>query len=235
MGLLGYSNMKQLDTVYLVETPEGIDLQAELAGPIVRAMAYAIDLMVRGLVLGIISIIMLFAGNIGTGIILLILFILEWFYPVLFEIYNNGQTIGKKTMGLTVVNDDLTAISWGSSLIRNLLRFADFFPFGYLVGVSSMVLSSRFQRLGDLAAGSLVIYKQKSKQIAALPKCQSHPSPIPLSLEDQIAIVAFTERHKELSEERQQELADILAEPLQQKSGGINYLRGIGSWLLGVR
>lgn len=227
--------MNQLDTVYLVETPEGIDLQAELAGPIVRAMAYAIDLTVRGVVLGIISIILAFAGNIGIGIILLISFILEWFYPVLFEIYNNGQTIGKKSMDLTVVNDDLTAISWGSSLIRNLLRFADFFPFAYLFGFISMVLTKKFQRLGDLAAGSIVIYKQKTRKNTALPKCQSHPSPISLSLEDQIAIISFTERHDDLSDDRQKELADILSDVIPQKSNSINYLRGIGSWLLGVK
>ena len=154
--------MNQLDTIYLVETPEGIDLQAELAGPIVRSLAYAIDLTIRAFALGIISIVLAFAGNIGIGIILLISFILEWFYPVFFEIYNNGQTIGKKMMGLTVVNDDLTAINWGSSLIRNLLRFADFFPFAYLCGFISMILTNKFQRLGDLAAGSLVIYKQKT-------------------------------------------------------------------------
>lgn len=227
--------MNQLDTIYLVETPEGIDLQAELAGPIVRSLAYAIDLTIRGFALGIISIVLAFAGNIGIGIILLLSFILEWFYPVFFEIYNNGQTIGKKMMGLTVVNDDLTAISWGSSLIRNLLRFADFFPFAYLCGFISMILTNKFQRLGDLAAGSLVIYKQKTKINTALPKCQTHPSPFPLSLEDQIAIIAFTERHDQLSDDRQQELADILGDVIQQKSNRINYLRGIGSWLLGVK
>jgi uncharacterized RDD family membrane protein YckC len=227
--------MKQMDTTHLVETPEGIDLQAELAGPVVRSMAYAIDLMIRGLVLGLISIVLVFAGNTGMGMILLFSFILEWFYPVLFEIYYHGQTIGKKRMGLIVVNDDLTAISWGSSLIRNLLRFADFLPFAYLGAFISMIFSSRFQRLGDLAAGSLVIYKQKVNTSLELPKCQSQPSPIPLSLEDQTAIIAFTERHNEISDDRQQELADILSEITQQKSDNINYLRGIGNWLLGVK
>ena len=59
--------MNQLDTIYLVETPEGIDLQAELAGPIVRSLAYAIDLTIRGFALGIISIVLAFAGNIGIA------------------------------------------------------------------------------------------------------------------------------------------------------------------------
>lgn len=228
--------MRQLDTVYLVETPEGIDLQAQLAGPVSRAIAYSIDVTIRSVILTIIWMVLIFAGNTGIGIILLLSFILEWFYPVLFEVYNNGQTIGKKYMGLTVVNDDLTPINWGASLIRNLLRFADFMPFSYLGGLLSMVLTSKFQRLGDLAVGSLVIYKSEIRQHASLPTCQPYPPSIPLSLEDQIAIIGFTERHKDLSHDRQKELASILAEITHlEPEKNIKYLRGVGNWLLGVR
>ncbi len=228
--------MRQLDTVYLVETPEGIDLQAQLAGPVSRAIAYSIDVTIRSVMLTIIWMVLIFAGDTGIGIILLLSFILEWFYPVLFEVYNNGQTIGKKYMGLTVVNDDLTPINWGASIIRNLLRFADFMPFGYLGGLLSMVLSSKFQRLGDLAVGSLVIYKSETRQHAELPACLPQPPSIPLSLEDQIAIISFTERHKDLSYDRQKELANILADITHlEPEKNINYLRGVGNWLLGVR
>ena len=228
--------MHQLDTVYLVETPEGIDLQAQLAGPVSRAIAYSIDVTIRSLILTVIWIVLIFAGNTGIGIILLLSFILEWFYPVLFEVYNNGQTIGKKYMGLTVVNDDLTPINWGGSIIRNLLRFADFMPFGYLGGLLSMILSNKFQRLGDLAVGSLVIYKSETGQHASLPICQPQPPSIPLSLEDQIAIIGFTERHEDLSYDRQKELANILADITHlEPEKNIKYLRGVGNWLLGVR
>lgn len=227
---------KQIDTICLVETPEGIDLQAELAGPVPRILAYAIDISIRVAVLTVVSIVLVFAGETGVGIILLLSFLLEWFYPVFFEVYNNGQTIGKKKMGLIVVNDDLTAIGWSSSLIRNLLRAADFLPFSYLGGLLCMVISNKFQRLGDLAASSLVIYKKKQKDNVALPECQSHPPPLPLELEDQIAIIGFSERYKELSHDRQEELADILKEvTLKESDSNINYLRGIGNWLLGVR
>ncbi len=228
--------MQQLDTIYLVGTPEGIDLQAELAGPIARALAYAIDLSIRSVVLMLISMFLLFGGNVGIGVMLLVSFLMEWFYPVFFEVYRNGQTPGKKMMGLAVVNDDLTAINLNSSVIRNLLRVADFFPFGYLGGLLSMVLTGKFQRLGDLAAGSVVIYKSELKQNVSLPECQSHPPPVSLSLEDQTAIIGFTERHQNLSVERQQELADILGDVINREpERRIEYLRGIGSWLLGVR
>jgi uncharacterized RDD family membrane protein YckC len=226
----------QLDTVYLVETPEGIDLQAELAGPVPRILAYAIDISIRMVVVSILSIVLLAAGKAGGGILMLVTFLLEWFYPVFFEVYRKGQTIGKSSMGLVVVNDDLTPIRWGNSLIRNLLRAADFLPFAYLGGLLCMVTNPRFQRLGDIAAGTLVIYKHKQKDRAGLPECQAYPPPLPLELEDQIAIIGFAERARELSEDRQQELANILDNVTHKtQKDSIEYLRGSGNWLLGVR
>ena len=228
--------MEQLDTLHLVETPEGIDLQSELAGPVVRALAYLIDILIRSLILSLLSIILAFAGVAGIGGILIVSFLLEWFYPVWFEVYRNGQTPGKKNMGLAVVNDDLTPITLSSSIIRNLLRFVDFLPFGYLAGLTTMVLTRRFQRLGDLAAGSLVIYRNPARENSALLDETPQPPPVPLSLEDQIAIIAFTERHQELSAARQEELADILSEITHRRGDkNIRYLRSIGNWLLGVR
>ena len=228
--------MDQLDTVYLVETPEGIDLQAQLAGPVVRAIAYIIDVVIKTVVMSVVWLVLMFAGNVGTGIMLLLSFLLEWFYPVLFEVYNNGQTIGKKQMGLTVVNGDLTPINWGASLTRNLLRFVDFLPFSYLGGLMSMTLTKKFQRLGDLAVGSLVIYKPEIRKQAVLPECLPRPPSIPLALDDQIAIIGFTERHNDLSYDRQKELAHILSDVTElDAEKNIQYLRGVGSWLLGVR
>lgn len=226
----------QLDTVYLVETPEGIDLQAELAGPVPRILAYAIDISIRMVIVSILSIVLLAAGKAGSGILLLVTFLLEWFYPVFFEVYRKGQTIGKGAMGLVVVNDDLTPIRWGNSLVRNLLRAADFLPFAYLGGLLCMVMNDRFQRLGDIAAGTLVIYKHKQKDRTGLAESQAYPPPLSLELEDQIAIIGFAERSRELSEDRQQELANILDNVTHRTpKDGIEYLRGIGNWLLGVR
>lgn len=225
-----------LDTRYQVETPEGIDLHAALAGPVVRILAYAIDLMWRSAVLTIFMLLLFFAGKTGIGFFLLLSFLMEWFYPVLFEVYAKGQTPGKKAMGIVVVNDDLTPIRWSPSLIRNLLRAADFFPFFYLGGIFCIVAGAKFQRLGDLAAGSLVIYRESSNTELTLPDCVPRPAPIPLVLEDQLALIAFTQRHTELSFARQQELAEIVAVPLQcDRDHAVAYLQGLGSWLLGDR
>ena len=226
----------KLDSLCLVETPESIDLHAELVGPIPRTLAYIIDLSIRFAVLFVLSIIISFMSDAGIGVFLLISFLLEWFYPVLFEVYNKGQTIGKRSMGLVVVNDDLTPIGWSSSLIRNLLRAADFLPFAFLAGLVTMVCNDRFQRLGDMAAGTLVIYAKTDEDKPVLTHSVSYPPPVPLELDDQIAIISFAERSSELSTARQQELADILHGLMGDKHGDrIEHLKGIGNWMLGVR
>ncbi len=228
--------LERLDTQYLVETAEGIELQAQLAGPVPRALAYLIDVSIRTLVVMLLSLPLMFAGKFGTGLMLILTFLLEWFYPVVFEVFRHGQTPGKKCLQIAVVNDDLTPISWGTSIIRNLVRFADFLPFAYLAGLISMVLNGNFQRLGDLAAGTLVIHRSQSDEPFSLPQASPQTPPLPLDLEEQMAIVGFAERHQQLSDERQQELAEIL-QAITQRRGqeAVTYLRGIGAWLLGAR
>ena len=223
-----------LDTTYNVETPEGIDLRAQAAGPVPRMLAFAVDVFYRSLVLIGLGIALAFADRAGMGIWLVCSFLLEWFYPVYFEVMRGGQTPGKKAFGLMVVNDNLTPISWGASLLRNLLRFADFLPFAYAAGVISMTLNRNFQRLGDMAAGTLVVYREAEHRQSALPDVAPLAPPRGLQLADQLAVISLTERHGELSDARQRELADLL-QPVTGKSdrAALNYLRAVGNWLLG--
>jgi uncharacterized RDD family membrane protein YckC len=222
-----------LDTRYQVETPEGIDLHAQLAGPVPRILAYLIDVVLRGAVLFALSVALYAAGNAGMGLLLVLVFLLEWFYPVLFEVYARGQTPGKKAMQLTVVNDDLTPVDWSASIVRNLLRAADFFPFGYFVGLICMTLSGHFQRLGDLAAGTLVIHQEQQMNTLSLPDIPPRIPPVALSLEDQVAVINFTQRHQQLTRSRQQELAAIVRDLMQSNSEqAVEHLQGIGCWLL---
>ncbi|WP_299594244.1 RDD family protein [uncultured Microbulbifer sp.] len=225
-----------LDTLYEIETPEGIDLTSRLAGPVPRLLAYSVDLFYRTVILVILGIAVTFAGNAGVGLWLLISFLLEWFYPVVFEVLRGGQTPGKRAFSIAVVNDNLTPIGWGPSIMRNLLRFADFLPFGYCAGIISMTCSRDFQRLGDHAAGTLVVHRDQAAAPAALPQVTPMAPPRGLQLEDQQAIVSLVERSGELSRARQQELADLL-QPVTGKPGddGLNRLHGIGRWLLGAR
>ncbi|BFM51136.1 RDD family protein [Marinomonas sp. THO17] len=223
------------DTTYLVETPESIDLSAKLAGPFPRILAFVIDLAIRYSILGVLLLLLMFAGDMGWGIFLILLFMFEWFYPVLFEVLRNGQTPGKKKLGIMVVNDDLTPVTWSTSLLRNLLRAADFLPLAYVFGIFSISLTSNFQRLGDLAAGSIVIYKDKETGVVEdLPDVEELPPPVELSVADQVAITEFVRRRHRISESRQIELANLLTD-VSGKSGkeAVNQLQSIGLWLLG--
>ena len=222
-----------IDTRYQIETPEGIDLQADLAGPSPRALAFLVDFAIRIAVYIAASIVLGLAGW-AYGFFLVLVFLLEWFYPVVFEVMLKGQTPGKQIMGLVVVNDDLTPVTWQASIIRNLLRTADILPMGYLFGLSSMLISQRFQRLGDLAAGTLVVHKIPAPKPAELPSCPPVAPAQAMELDEQTAVVIFTERHGQLTDSRKQELANILF-PLHglENEQAVNHLHGLGRWLLG--
>jgi uncharacterized RDD family membrane protein YckC len=225
-----------LDTIHTVETPEGVDLFAELSGPIPRALAYVTDLSIRTVILIIAGILAAFIGKTGLGFWLILSFLMEWWYPVFFEMLRQGQTPGKKIFKLVVVNEDLTPVTWSSSIIRNLLRAVDFLPSLYVFGIVSLTVTQRFQRLGDLAAGTLVIQSASHTRNIPLPNSDTVPPAIAFTADEQDAIIEFTQRHKSLSPARQQELSNILA-PITHKEGreGVEYLRSLGNWFLGAR
>ncbi|MBV0932333.1 RDD family protein [Marinobacterium weihaiense] len=223
-----------LDNHCSVETPEGIDFSQAMAGPVVRILAFLIDLGWRGLIYAALGMLAGFLGGFGLGLFLILTFLLEWFYPVFFEVFRQGQTPGKKTMGLRVVNEDFTPVGWGGSVIRNLLRTADFFPLFYVAGLLSMVLSRRFQRLGDLAAGTLVVHVDRQQAPRLDETIQPRMPQQALSRAERQGIISLTVRSRTISEPRQQELADLMA-PVTGSTGseGLARLRGMGAWLLG--
>ncbi len=222
-----------IDTEYTVETPEGIDLTADVAGPIPRALAFFIDLLFR-LVAVYLFFIVFQALSWANGPIYILYFLLEWFYPVAFEILYHGQTPGKRIVGLVVVNDDLTPIKWNASIIRNFLRTADFLPFLYVGGVICMILNTNYKRLGDIAAGTIVVYKSSKRSTIKPPAVTPTAPRFQFDIEDQIAIMDFVERHSELSTSRKQEIANIL-EPIHglQDKAAEEYIHGVGLWYLG--
>lgn len=226
-----------LDTDYQVETPEAIDLTAQLAGPVPRILAFLIDFFIRGVLIFLIFVVLGLSSLAGIGVFFVIFFVLDWFYPVLFEVLRNGQTPGKKYLKIAVVNDDLTPVTWSTSIIRNLLRAADFLPSSYVLGLITMCSTRHFQRLGDLAAGSIVIHKRDHKLNSDhLPKVPAQAPDLPLALEDQVAMTGFAQRHSQLSQSRKQELANILNNMTQlEGDAAVKKLQGIGNWLLGNR
>ncbi|MFZ5560610.1 MAG: RDD family protein [Pseudomonadota bacterium] len=224
-----------LDTRQALATPEGVDLTLVPAGAIARVSAFALDLMIRGTLLGLVAAVLAMLGAFGMGLFLLLAFLVEWFYPVLFEV-GSGATPGKRSFGLLVVESDGRPVGLAASVIRNLLRTADFLPFLFGFGILFMLFHPRFQRLGDLAAGTLVVWAPAPLQTPALPAAPVMAPGGRLRLDEQKALIAFAERSPRLSEARQQELADLL-EPLTQARGGagVTRLHGMARWLAGER
>jgi len=239
-----------LDTIHAIETPEGVSIELKPAGPSPRAVAWVIDLAIRLTLLLFIGLILnLLLDKTGYGLWLILFFLTEWFYSVLFEVLWQGQTPGKKIMGLTVMNKDGTPVSWGPSLLRNLLRVADsmpLFPLGneappilplYGLGFLVCILNKRFQRLGDMAAGTLVVYTgEAAHKNVVHPKAEPTPPPQSLSLQEQKALITFGERSDRLSEARTIELAEVLT-PLTGKKGwdGAQKLFNFAAWFMGYR
>jgi len=220
-----------LDTTRSYETPEGIALELRIAGPVVRSCAWAIDMLIRaGLYLAI-AIPFSFLGGLGFGVSLVVFFLIEWFYPVFFEL-RQGATPGKKAMGLEVIHDNGTPVSWSASLIRNLLRAVDFLPFLYATGLISMLLSRNFQRLGDLAAGTLVVYRGETAVRHELPDVPPVHPPNHFGSEEARTLLAFAERAPLLTAARRIELAEILTD-LSGRRGepAVSELLAYASWL----
>jgi len=223
-----------LDTRYTLETPEGIDLSLRPAGLVVRVLAFGIDLLIRGALLGVLLLLLGGLGQVGAGLSTLLLFLVSWCYMVLFEVLNQGRSPGKLLMGLQVVHDDATPIGWSASLIRNLLRVVDLLPFGYCLGALSCLQHPAFKRLGDLAAGTLVTYRERPSSQPALPAADPIILPFALTLAEQRAILGLAERQGRLSSYRARELAAMLASPSQvAPEHALQHLNGVARGLLG--
>ncbi len=223
-----------LDTLILVETPEGIELGLRLAGPLPRMLAWLIDAVIRFALLYALALGLLLLGAFGVGMLFLAVFLVEWLYPVAFELLMEGQTIGKRALGLRVLCDDATPVTLSASVLRNLLRAVDFMPVFYGLGVAVMLSNRSFQRLGDLAAGTLVVYVDQPQRSEKLTSAPPLSPPVALTAEEQQALIAFAERLPELSSERAQELAS-LAIPLgaEGKAPTPERLVRLANWLAG--
>lgn len=199
-----------MDTLYSIETPEGVLLDLKLAGPVVRSGAWLIDICIRSVFYIPALLVTFIGGKTGLGMFMIALFLMEWFYPVVFELLW-GATPGKRALGLKVVHSNGTPVCWQASIIRNLLRAADFLPMFYMFGLISMLCNQRFQRLGDLAAGTLVVHHQKISHSMTVTDAPPLRPPVTLNLQQRQAILSFAERYQSLSEQRATELAGYLS------------------------
>ena len=226
-----------LDTARRVATPEGIEITLRVAGPVPRALAYLLDLVIRIVIMIAVAIAVAVLGRFGLAVFLLTAFLLEWLYPVVFEVLGSGATPGKRAMGLIVLNDDGTPVRWPGSLTRNLLRALDFLPFMYFIGYCSMVTNRDFKRLGDLAANTLVVYRDQKPVRARIPEADPVAPLLPLSLSEQRALLDFAERSSRITPDRAAELAEIIS-PLaadQRGTAAVQNIVGIANHLVGRR
>lgn len=224
-----------LDTCREVITPEGVALQLPAAGPVPRALAWSLDLVIRMAVLMLMSPVLVPLGGFGRGLYLGLMFLMFWAYPIVLEAWH-GRTPGKRALGLHVVARDGSPLGWMAAIVRNLLRTVDMLPFGYALGLLSCLCDRHGRRLGDLVAGTLVVHAAAEPMPLPARTNAALAPPLPLQPAEQIAVIAFAERAPALATARQQELADIAA-PLVQAHGqaGVLRLYAIANWLLGRR
>jgi uncharacterized RDD family membrane protein YckC len=147
--------------IVLIRTPEGIEFSLPLAGPFSRMLAFAVDFAVimtaDFFLTRLIAPLQLISADAAQTAITVLYFAISLLYGILTEWLWKGQTIGKRMLGLRVVEASGLRLRPSQIVIRNLLRFLDLLPGLYLVGGVCCVLSARRQRVGDIAAGTIVI------------------------------------------------------------------------------
>ncbi len=220
-----------IDTTVRLITPERIVFAYPLAGPFRRLNAYLFDLGVWCILIvlaTIVSQILTFGSRAGTGLIFVAYFVLSWGYGAFFEGLFNGQTPGKRLLGLRVMSDRGVAINGAQAALRNLVGVVDgLVPFFFLPGLASMVLTGRFQRLGDLAAGTMVVVEERRSRLKLVqvkgPEVEQLLPLLPLRVasgpELARAVSDYVRNRGRFAREHREKMAEPLALPLRKRYG----------------
>jgi uncharacterized RDD family membrane protein YckC len=217
-----------------IATPEGVDLELTLAGVGSRFSAALIDFLIQiGLLIALAVAFFLGVGFGGWGdaLFTVLAFLLFAGYDVLFEVFASGRTPGKRLNGIRVVRLDGSPVRFLTSATRNILRLIDI-QFLYLVGIVCILVTSRNQRLGDLAAGTLIVRERLGAARPDAIAAAVTPAPSPagdwqawdvggVTAEELVAVRSFLERRSELTVEARSQLAGELAEGLRRKVPGM--------------
>lgn len=229
-----------------IATPEGIELDVTLAGLGSRFVAALLDQLIQWAIM--LALLLLgfavFGGDVAAvedgeaGVLLfwaamvLVFFLVQFGYHVLFETGAGGRTPGKRWTGLRVVRLGGGPVTFTASAIRNLVRIVDALPGAYAVGMVALLASPRNQRLGDMAAGTLVIRERtddKLKPVAPWLRVEVRAEPSEEALtwdasavttEEVAAVRRFLERRATLTDEARARLAAELALRLRPKVVG---------------
>jgi uncharacterized RDD family membrane protein YckC len=217
-----------------IATPEGVDLELTLAGVGSRFTSAIVDFVIQSALLIGLALVFVAGGaalgsaSLGAGIFAIAAFLLFAGYDIVFEVFASGRTPGKRLNGLRVVRDDGTPVGFPTSAVRNVLRLFDFLPSAYLIGILSILVTRRNQRLGDLAAGTLVVRERLG---SSRPKRFGGVSPPPpasarwdvsaVTADELVAVRRFLDRRDELTPEARTRLAADLAGALRAKVAGV--------------
>ena len=220
-----------------VATPEGVTLEVTLAGVGSRFVAGVIDQLLRwSLLLALVVLLAILDEGVGIGglsgagavVIIVAIFFVQFGYDVLFETLASGRTPGKRWTGLRVVKKGGTPVGFLASALRNILRIVDALPGFYLVGILSVIFTANNQRLGDLAAGTIVV--RERRQSTALPATPAASGPAPadsalydvsaVSAEEMATVRRFLDRRATLTPEARDRLGREMATRLGPKVVG---------------
>jgi len=222
-----------------IETPEQTQLEFPLAGIGSRFLALALDTLLQMAAAWIIALLVIaiaipfsaFFNSIGMwaiAIIILIIFSIEFCYFAIFEALWNGQTPGKRWTHLRVIKDSGRPISAYDAVLRNLVRIVDALPSLYATGLITMIISRENKRLGDYAAGTVVIHEKPLQAVSSIwqaPAAQPHASSVPLASSAQITteelqlVETFLERRGSLEADVRWNMARQIADRLGQRIG----------------
>jgi uncharacterized RDD family membrane protein YckC len=222
-----------------ITTPEGVELELQLAGLGSRFIAQLIDLIIKGIAIAVLWFVLSQAGLVGVAVVIPATLLILYAYDVVFETFSNGRTPGKRAVRLRVVRAGGEAVDFMSSAIRNALRLIDGLPTSYVPGIISILATKRNQRLGDLAAGTIVIHEEPvaAPRAAAAPPWiepawgqpgMPPPPPPPggvwdvssVGAEELAAVRSFLERRWTLDPAPRGQLALQLADALWPKVAG---------------
>ena len=220
----------ELDDRITIATPEGVDLELTLAGVGSRFVSALVDLAIQiALLVGVTGLavaVRAFGSGFGAAFALIAAFFVFAAYDVLFEVFAAGRTPGKRVNGLRVVRIDGSPVTFFTSAVRNVLRLVDILPGMYLVGIAAILVTRQNQRLGDVAAGTLVV-RERTEQ-PALQGLRA-PQPLPstnawdatgVTADELAAVRSFLARRFELTWEARYRLAADLAGALRPKVVG---------------
>ncbi len=211
----------------VIRTPEGLDLELQLAGLGSRFGAALVDFLIQTVMM--IAAFIAFGvtgamsnGDLGLlfwGFASLTVTLILLGYPILFETLNNGQSPGKRIFNLRVLGPDGQPVTFWRSTTRNIARVVDFLPANYLVGLVAILVSGENRRVGDLMADTLVCVDRTTVERPSLPPMATAPGwdATAVTAEEVQAIRAFLERRPQLHFDRRRDLAARLAARIRNK------------------